>query len=359
MRAPEMRWGAGLVAGLLALAAAAPLLAPYDPAEQLDATAGKLRPPGTVLRAVHLTDGEWRLAERVERTAGGWRLRRLGRFEELPASVVVNSTPGGVADRRVFLLGSDRFGRDVLSRLLYGARVSLGVGTLAVLLALLLGVTIGAAAALGGPVADMLLMRLLDALLAFPPLFLLIALSAFLRPGTPALVAILAGLSWMPISRLMRAELLSLRRREFVLAARAMGQPPLAVLVRHLLPNAMTPVLVQAALQIGNLIIFEASLSFLGLGVQPPAASWGNLIAEGQDTLLDGWWVAVFPGIALATTVIAFNLLGEGLRDALDPQGRALAAGLPTAGGQPPEVIAALPDAAPGPLGGGATLPSP
>jgi peptide/nickel transport system permease protein len=116
---------------------------------------------------------------------------------------------------------------------------------------------------------------------------------------------------------------------------------------------------VQAALQIGNLIIFEASLSFLGLGVQPPAASWGNLIAEGQDTLLDGWWVAVFPGIALATTVIAFNLLGEGLRDALDPQGRALAAGLPTAGGQPPEVIAALPDAAPGPLGGGATLPSP
>jgi peptide/nickel transport system permease protein len=321
-RSVELRWGAGLVAGLLLVAAAAPLLAPYDPDEQLDATAGKGRPPGTVLQAVALADGRWRLAERVERTAAGLRLVRLGQVEELPASAVANLTPGGVGDRRIFVLGSDKFGRDLLSRMIYGTRVSLAVGSLALALALLLGVGIGAAAALGGAWLDMLLMRLLDALLAFPPLFLMIALAAFLRPGNAALVAILAALSWMSVGRLTRAELLSLRQREFVLAARAMGQTPLAILRRHLLPNAMTPVLVQGALLIGNLIVFEASLSFLGLGIQPPAASWGNLLAEGQETLLDAWWVAVFPGAALALTVVAFNLLAEGLRDALDPHGR-------------------------------------
>jgi peptide/nickel transport system permease protein len=323
-RSPELRWGARLVAGLLLLAAAAPLVAPYDPDEQLDPAAGRGRPPGTVLQAVRLADGRWLLAERVERTAGGVRISRLGRSEELPASAVANLTPRGVADRRVFLLGSDKFGRDLLSRVIYGARVSLAVGSLAVALSLVLGVGVGAAAALGGAWLDLVLMRLLDALLAFPPLFLLIALAAFLRPGTAALVGILAALSWMAIGRLTRAELLSLREREFVLAARAMGQPPLAILVRHLLPNAMTPVLVQAALLVGHLIVLEATLSFLGLGIQPPAASWGNLLAEGQETLLDSWWMAVFPGAALALTVVAFNLLAEGLRDTLDPQERPL-----------------------------------
>jgi peptide/nickel transport system permease protein len=319
-RSPALLWGAGLLTVLFVSALGAPLLAPYDPDEQLDPPAASYRPPGTVLAAVHLADSSWRLAERVRRTSSGVEISRLGAVETLPASQVLNLTAGGVADRRVYRLGSDRFGRDLLSRVLFGARVSLAVGVIAVLLALLLGVAVGSAAALGPGWGDAVLMRGVDALLAFPKLFLMIALAAFFRPGPPAVVALLAGMAWMSISRLTRAELLSLKHREFALAARAMGQHPLAILWRHLLPNALTPVLLQAALLIGNLILLEASLSFLGLGIQPPTPSWGNLIAEGQDVLVQSWWIATFPGAALAVTVIAFNLLADGLRDVLDPR---------------------------------------
>lgn len=319
MRSP-LRWGVALVSLLLLLAAAAPLLAPYDPAEQLDPAAAAYRPPGTVLAAVRLADGGWRLVDRVERTQAGLVLTRRGRTEEIPASSVLNLTPKGVADRRVFLLGSDKFGRDVLSRLLYGARISLAVGLVSALLALTLGVAVGSAAALGGPFADTLLMRGVDALLSFPSLFLLIAIAALVDPGLWATVVILGSLSWMTISRLVRAEILSLRNREFVLAARALGQHPLAILWRHLLPNALTPVLIQTVLLLGSLILVESSLSFLGLGLQPPTPSWGNMISEGREALAFAWWIAVFPGAAIATAVIAFNLLGDGLRDVLDPR---------------------------------------
>jgi peptide/nickel transport system permease protein len=198
--------------------------------------------------------------------------------------------------------------------------VSLAVGVISVLLALVAGVALGSAAALGPAWSDAVVMRGVDALLAFPKLFLMVALAAFFRPGPVAVVALLAGISWMGISRLTRAELRGLKQREFAVAARAMGQHPFAILWRHLLPNAMTPVTIQAALLIGNLILIEASLSFLGLGIQPPTPSWGNLIAEGQDVLVQAWWITTFPGAALAVTVIAFNLLADGLRDILDPR---------------------------------------
>src|SRR5579863_1762132 len=175
------RWGFGLVSLLLLAAVLAPLVAPYDPDAQLDPEAAALRPPGTVLAAVHLAGGDWRLAERVRRTAGGLEIERLGGRELLPAARVTNLTATGVADRRVFLLGSDQYGRDLASRMLYGARVSLAVGLLSVLLALTLGVAVGSLAALGGPFLDTLLMRIVDALIAFPYLFLVIALSVLLR----------------------------------------------------------------------------------------------------------------------------------------------------------------------------------
>jgi len=319
---PLFHWGLVLVAALLLVAVLAPLLSPYEPTEQTDPAVSQYRPPGTVLAAVHLAHGDWRLADRVERTPEGLRLHRLGRVEELAAAEVRNLTPDGVADSRRFLLGSDKFGRDLLSRMIHGTRVSLGVALGSVLLALTLGVAVGSAAALGGPVIDGLLMRMVDALLAFPSLFLLIVLAAFFRPSTLVIVIVLATGSWMGISRMIRAEILSLRSREFVLAARAMGQHPFAILVRHLLPNAFTPALIQATLLVGQLILVESTLSFLGLGIQPPTPSWGNMIAEGREALARAWWIATFPGVAIAVTVIAFNFLGDGLRDALDPRQR-------------------------------------
>jgi peptide/nickel transport system permease protein len=314
--------GALAVGALAAVALAAPLLAPYDPNEQVDTVVSHDRPPGTVLAAIHLADGSWQLAESAVRTPDGLVVLRLRSTETLAPQQVLNLTATGVADHRRFLLGSDRFGRDVLSRVIYGARVSLSVGLLAVVLAATLGLAVGSAAALGGPFVDSVLMRTVDGLLAFPLLFLLILLAVLFRPTGLFVVVFLAAASWMEVSRLARAEILSLQEREFVLAARAIGARPLAILWHHLLPNALTPILIQATLLLGNLILAEASLSFMGLGILPPTPSWGNMIADGRDSLATTWWVSVFPGAAIAVTVLAMNLLGEGLRDALDPRRR-------------------------------------
>jgi len=313
-------WGAALVGGVTLLALLAPWIAPYDPAEQLDAAGGRYRAPGALVHAVALRDGRWLLADEVERVPEGLRVERLGRAELLPAAAVANLTADGVADRRRFLLGSDGFGRDLWSRLVHGARVSLAVSLLAVGLALTVGLVVGSVAALGGPWADAVLMRGVDAMLAFPQLVLALAVAALFGASGWALVAVLGATGWMDMSRLARAELRGLRQRDFVLAARAVGEPPLRILRRHLLPNALTPVLVEAALRVGSLVLVEAALSFLGLGIQPPTPSWGNMVADGRDALHSAWWVAAFPGAAIALTVVGFNLLGDGLRQALDPR---------------------------------------
>ncbi|MFQ5351099.1 MAG: ABC transporter permease [Thermoanaerobaculia bacterium] len=319
-RTPLLGWGGGLV-GLVALAAvAAPLLAPHDPIEQVDPVSARHRPPGTRLLEVRLDDGARLLADEVELADEGVRLRRRDEWRTLPRRRVINLEAGRIADRRSFPLGSDRLGRDLLSRILYGARVSLLVGLLAGGLALALGLAIGGGAGLAGGWLDVVLMRAADALLSFPRLFLLLGVAGLFDLSTGWLILILGATSWMGAARLVRAEVRTVRRRGFVAAARSSGTPPLRVLLRHLLPAALTPVIVDTTLRIGDLILIEAALSYLGLGVQPPLPSWGNLVADGSDALMSAWWVTAFPGAALALTVIGLNLLGDGLRDHLDPR---------------------------------------
>ena len=316
---PTLAAGLALAGALALAAAAAPWLAAADPAHPFDAAAGKRLPPGASRFVVEFHGGRLPVvAERAERRGGELVLDRLGRKEALPAAAVANLGADGLPPRRTFVLGTDRLGRDLWARLVHGARVSLAVGLLATALALTLGVAVGCAAALGGGAADAVLMRLVDLVLAFPRLFLLIAVVALLQPAGWAIVLVLGGTAWMVICRLVRAEILALKRRDFVTAARAIGQRPLAILCRHLLPNAVTPALVAGGLLVGDVILTEAALSFLGLGVPEPAPTWGKAIADVWAGPYESWWVALFPGLAIALTVIAFNLIADGLRDTLD-----------------------------------------
>ncbi len=321
-RLAPWRSASGLLAlGLVVAGLSAPFLAPHDPNRQFDPAGGQYRPPGTRLARVELADGRTWLADRVSRTpTGEVAVERLGRIETLPAASVLNATAAGVDDHERFWLGTDGFSRDVLSRILFGARISLLVAFLAVSLALSLGLAVGAGAALAPRWLGDALTRTIDGFLAFPYLFLVVALAALFRPST-ALVAVILGASgWMTMARLFRAELLGLAERDFVVAVRALGASPGRVFFHHLLPNALSPVLVQVTLSVGQVILAEASLSFLGLGVQPPTPSWGNMIAEGREALTTAWWVATFPGVALVVTSVAFNQLGDVLRDRLDPR---------------------------------------
>ena len=314
--------GGVLVALVLLVTIVGPWLTPYDPVGQADPASSKYRPPGTSLATVERTDGRVLLADRVERTAEGITVERLGRSETLAAEEVTNLSDGGVADRRWFLLGTDGFGRDLLTRILHGARTSLKVAILAVAIALTVGILIGALAGAGPRWLDTILMRGVDALLAFPRLFLILTLTVLFRPSDTLVILVLGFTYWMTVSRLVRAEVLSLKERDFVLAARGLGLHPARILFRHLIPNALNPVVVNATLAMGDVILAESALSFLGLGIQAPTPSWGNMVADGRGVLVTAWWVSLFPGIAIVLTVLAFNLLGDRLRDALDPRSR-------------------------------------
>ncbi|PYM93904.1 MAG: peptide ABC transporter permease [Candidatus Rokuibacteriota bacterium] len=217
-------------------------------------------------------------------------------------------------------LGTDQLGRDVLSRMLYGARVSLAVGFVSVGIATLIGIALGAAAGYHGGTIDAMVMRLVDLMLVFPRFFLLLAVLAFLRPSIWTIMVVIGLTGWMSVARLVRAEFLSLREREFVLWSQSIGAGAFRIIWRHILPNAMGPVLVAMTLGIPAAILTESGLSFLGLGVQPPHASWGNILNEGKDAIEIGWWLSAYPGFAILVTVLSYNLLGEGIRDALDPR---------------------------------------
>ena len=218
------------------------------------------------------------------------------------------------------LLGTDQLGRDILSRMIWGARISLKVGFVAVGIATLIGTILGTISGYYGGIIDTLIMRAVDLMLCFPSFFLILTVIAVLEPSIWNIMAVIGFTSWMGVARLIRAEILTIREREFIQAARSQGASNIRIITRHIIPNAMTPVLVSATLGIAGAILTESALSFLGIGVQPPTPSWGNMLTAGKDNLEYAWWLSLFPGMAILITVLGYNLLGEGIRDALDPR---------------------------------------
>jgi peptide/nickel transport system permease protein len=218
------------------------------------------------------------------------------------------------------LLGTDELGRDVLSRMIWGSRVSLKVGFVAVGIAISIGIIIGALSGFYGGKTDAILMRFVDIMLAFPTFFLILAIIALVESSISTIMIVIGFTGWMDVSRLVRAEILGLKERDFVLAAKAIGANDLRVIFRHILPNALSPVFVSATFGVAGAILVESGLSFLGLGIRPPEPSWGNILASGKDYITVAWWLSLYPGFAILITVLSYNLVGEGLRDALDPR---------------------------------------
>jgi peptide/nickel transport system permease protein len=258
-------WGSVLVSFLFVCALGAQWIAPYDP--NLQVLADRLLPPG----------------------AHHW-------------------------------MGTDQYGRDILSRLIYSARISLAVGLVAVSIYVFIGTAIGSIAGYYGGWVDSVLMRMTDIFLCIPTFLLILMVIAFVGPSIVNIMVVIGLTSWTDVARLVRGEILSLKEREFIQAAKVIGMKDSRVILKHLLPNALGPVLVVATLGIGGAILIESSLSYLGLGVQPPTPSWGNMLEEGKEHLTDAWWLITFPGLAIFLTVLGYNLLGEGLRDYLDPR---------------------------------------
>jgi peptide/nickel transport system permease protein len=217
-------------------------------------------------------------------------------------------------------LGTDDLGRDVLSRMLWGGRVSLEVGFIAVSIATVIGIILGSLAGYYGGWVDSVIMRGVDIMLSIPTIFLILAVIAILEPSIINIMIVIGLTGWMEPARLIRAEFISIKEREFVTAARSIGAGDKRIMLRHILPNGLSPILVSATMGVGAAILIESGLSFLGLGVQPPTPSWGSLLSSGKDNIEIAWWLSAFPGLAILLTVLGYNLLGEGIRDALDPR---------------------------------------
>ena len=308
--AVRLRLVAAALAALVAACVLGPVVLQPPPA---DAVVGALQPPLTTVTALRLDDGSTVVAPHVEETPDGLVASGAGRRRVVDPARVVATT------RHRLLLGSDRFGRDVLHELLAGGRISLAIAALSLLLAVVIGGTVGVAAATGGRLVDAVLMRFVDACLAFPVLFLMILAAAVLRPDPVLLVLLLGGTSWMGVARLVRGQVLSLRTRPFVAAARVSGSPPHRIALWHYAPNLVGPVAQDTALRMGDLVLAEATLSYLGLGVPPSVPTWGSMVAQGHRALPEGWWLAVFPGLAIALLVIGLALLGDALQRLTEP----------------------------------------
>ena len=264
------RVGLILVALLCLMAALAPIVSPYDPVVQIDLADRQMVPPSLA-----------------------------------------------------HPLGTDFYSRDMLARVLFGARVSLTIALLSVIVSITVGTVVGLGSGLAGGAVDAALMRFVDAALAIPRVFLLLVVLALWREiGVAGLIAILGLTSWFGTARIVRAEVLSVKTREFVVATRALGYGSGRITLRHLLPNVAAPIIVTATLGVGQIVLLEAGLSYLGIGVRPPIPSWGGMIADGQLHLASAWWISTFPGLAIMLTVIGFSLIGDSLRNTLDPRTR-------------------------------------
>lgn len=306
--------GGGFLVILVLVAVAAPWLGLRDPVAQPDTLVLRDLPPLSRPQAVRLVDGSLRFVHEARPLDdGAVEIRRGQTWTTLsPARLDPQWNV-----RPLYLLGTDSFGRDLLSRLIHGGRVSLLVGLAGALIAVAIGTVVGSVAGFAGGRVDALLMRFTDVVLSVPRLFLALLLVALYRPSLLTTMLVLGGTTWMAAARLVRGEILSLRERDFVHAARAAGASPLRLGVLHLLPLAMVPVIIEGTLRVGDTILLEAALSYLDLGVRPPTPSWGNLIADGRHSLLGAWWISTIPGLAVAATVVSLNFVGEAARELL------------------------------------------
>ncbi|TLU83594.1 MAG: ABC transporter permease [Chlorobium sp.] len=335
----------------------APFIAPFSPYDQQDFLVTAYQPPfsrldalvlkqpknldiplqkgsGTTINLANSLIGDFqKLKTRNEPNAirfvneyhidGDKVIYRQGmRTKSMPVEELAGTRENKIAITRTFILGTDQYGRDILSRVIYGSKISLSIGFLVVLISVTLGTVIGVTSGYFGGWIDAVMMRIVDVLIAFPALFLILIIIATFGNSIYLIVITLSFTGWMGVARIVRSQVLSLKEQEFILAAKSLGLSNLRIIFRHLAPNTLTPVIIAATLRIGSIILTEAGLSFLGLGVQPPTPSWGNIINEGRDSLLNYWWISTFPGIAILTTVVCFNLIGDGVRDALDPRMR-------------------------------------
>lgn len=320
-----------------------PVLADYGPDEtpSRDTIVNQYQPPGTSIYVfgdkkrgeryalAYEFDGERLVLKRGEGDDKRVKLKDLGeprRGWSRGADDVQTTRVGDVdAPYRIdhHPLGTDALGRDLLTRILYGSRISLTIGFAAMAVAVTLGTFFGVLAGFFGGLVDGLVMRFVDTLLAFPRLLLLLLIiTIYHGAGIFVIVVVLGATGWMGVSRLVRAEVLRLKTLDFVVAARAMGFSRARIMLQHLVPNAMAPVIVAGTLMVGTTILVESALSFLGMGVPPEVPTWGNIVNDGSDALRDAWWIATLPGLAIVVTVVCFNLAGDALRDALDPRQR-------------------------------------